>query len=281
MALPGESIENLTEIHLHPVAIQQCNVFLEDFRRRGVKIVETSDTALSAKRISDNKLKGIGALASSLASEIYNLEILAEETENENSNFTRFLMVTDRTLFICDPSHIGGKRTYLLDISQEAMDLNYDGLMIESHIDPDNAWSDKAQQVTPGKLCELIDQLVLRSVVSDDAAFVSNIDELHSQIDIYDDQLLDLLERRMQVAETIGQYKKQHGITILQSNRWQEIVNKAMRKGSNKGLSSEFISIILKAIHQESIVHQMKIMNDEAVNNSGIEKSKPVPVILK
>jgi prephenate dehydratase len=94
MALPGESIENLTEIHSHPVAIQQCNVFLEDFRRRGVKIVETSDTALSAKLISDNKLKGIGALASSLAAEIYNLEILAEEVEADKRNFTRFLMVT-------------------------------------------------------------------------------------------------------------------------------------------------------------------------------------------
>lgn len=182
---------------------------------------------------------------------------------------------------VCDPSHIGGKRAYLLDISQEAMDLNYDGLMIESHIDPDNAWSDKMQQITPERLSELIDQLVLRSTVSDDAGFISNIDELRSQIDIYDDQLLDLLERRMQVAETIGQYKKAHGITILQSNRWQEIVNKAMRKGSNKGLSPEFISIILKAIHQESIVHQMKVMNDEAVNDSGIDKSKPAQVILK
>jgi len=161
------------------------------------------------------------------------------------------------------------------------MDLNYDGLMIESHIDPDNAWSDKQQQVTPEQLSELIDQLVLRSVSSDDAGFINHLDELRSQIDIYDDQLLDLLERRMQVAETIGTYKKAHGITILQSNRWQEIVNKAMRKGSNKGLSPEFISIILKAIHQESIVHQMKIMNDEAGSDTGIEKKFHTSPLVK
>jgi prephenate dehydratase len=94
MALPGESIENIREIHSHPVAIQQCSVFLDDFRHRGVKIVETSDTALSAKWIRDHKLNGIGALASSLAAKIYNLEILAEEVEADRNNFTRFLMVT-------------------------------------------------------------------------------------------------------------------------------------------------------------------------------------------
>lgn len=164
---------------------------------------------------------------------------------------------------ICDPSHIGGNRAYLLDISQEAMDLNYDGLMIESHIDPDNAWSDKKQQLTPEKLAEMLDQLVLREITTNDTEFISTIDELRSQIDIFDDQLLDILERRMQVAETIGQYKKAHNITILQSNRWQEIVNKAIRKANNKGLSPEFISVILKAIHQESIQHQMMVMNEE------------------
>ncbi|KAF0199593.1 MAG: hypothetical protein FD166_21 [Bacteroidetes bacterium] len=163
---------------------------------------------------------------------------------------------------ICDPSHIGGNRAYLSDISQEAMDLNYDGLMIESHIDPDTAWSDKKQQLTPAALAEMLDQLILRSVDSSDTQFVSTIDELRSQIDIFDDQLLDILERRMQIAETIGQYKKKHNITILQSNRWQEIVNKAIRKANNKGLSPEFISTILKAIHQESITHQMKVMNE-------------------
>jgi len=166
---------------------------------------------------------------------------------------------------ICDPSHIGGKRDYLLDISQEAMDLNYDGLMIESHIDPDNAWSDKQQQLTPELLAEMLNLLILRNEDTSDKQFANSIDELRSQIDIFDDQLLDILERRMQVAETIGQYKKAHNITILQTNRWQEIVNKAIRKANNKGLSPEFISIILKAIHQESIKHQIKVMNEQEV----------------
>lgn len=163
---------------------------------------------------------------------------------------------------ICDPSHIGGQRAYLLDIAQEAMDLNYDGLMIESHPDPDNAWSDKQQQLTPENLSAMLGQLVLRTETISDAGTASTMDELRSQIDIFDDQLLDILERRMQIAETIGKYKKANNITVLQSNRWQEIVNKAIRKANNKGLSPEFISTILKAIHQESIQHQMKIMND-------------------
>ncbi|MCD6659064.1 MAG: bifunctional 3-deoxy-7-phosphoheptulonate synthase/chorismate mutase type II [Lentimicrobium sp.] len=163
---------------------------------------------------------------------------------------------------ICDPSHIGGKRTYLADIAQEAMDLNFDGLMLETHIDPDNAWSDKQQQLTPEGLTALLDGLVLRDEDTSDSKFVSTIDELRSQIDIFDDQLLDILERRMQVAKTIGEYKKKHNITVLQTNRWQEIVNKAIRKAETKGLSHEFISVILKAIHQESIANQMKIMNE-------------------
>lgn len=164
---------------------------------------------------------------------------------------------------ICDPSHITGDRHFLADISQEAMDLNYDGLMIESHIDPDNAWSDKKQQITPERLAELVEGLVLRNVASNDARFISTIDELRNQIDVFDDQLLDILERRMKVAETIGRYKREHNITILQSNRWQEIVNKAVRKSELKGLSIDFISTVLKAIHQESINHQMKVMNEE------------------
>lgn len=173
---------------------------------------------------------------------------------------------------ICDPSHIGGARTYLKDISQEAMDLNYDGLMIESHRDPDCAWSDKRQQLTPEKLDEMLGQLVLRTEVSEDQNFISVLDELRRQIDIFDDQLFDILERRMQVAETIGQYKKAHQITILQSNRWQEIVDKASRKGDMKGLSKEFITVILKAIHQESIDRQVKIMNVEAASEPAKEE---------
>jgi len=162
---------------------------------------------------------------------------------------------------ICDPSHIGGARKYLFEIAQEAMDLNYDGLMLESHIDPDNAWSDKSQQVTPADLLELLDKLVLRQSVSSDAKFLDKLSILRSQIDRFDEQLLDLLEQRMNVAETIGKYKKDNNITILQNQRWEEIIRKVAEKGRSKGLSEEFIEQMFKAIHQESINHQMKAMN--------------------
>ena len=164
---------------------------------------------------------------------------------------------------ICDPSHLGGQRSFILDISQKSMDLNFDGLMIESHIDPDNAWSDKKQQLVPSELCEMIDHLVLRDTSSIDSRFLNTIEELRSQIDFYDEQLFDILASRMLIAEPIGRFKKEHNITILQSSRWKEIVDKAIARGVKNGLGSEFISTILEAIHQESINHQMKVMNEE------------------
>lgn len=164
---------------------------------------------------------------------------------------------------ICDPSHMGGDRSFIADLSQKAMDLNYDGLMIESHIDPASALSDKKQQVTPSELIEILDSLVLRSPTSDDPEFLETIEDLRSQIDVYDNLLLDILESRMQVAETIGRYKKEHGITILQSSRWKEVKDNAVDKGVRKGLTPEFIQTFLEAIHQESITHQMKVMKED------------------
>lgn len=162
---------------------------------------------------------------------------------------------------ICDPSHMGGARRFLYEIAQKSMDLNYDGLMIESHNDPSKALSDKSQQLTPNDLQELLSRLILRQPLSKDSKFLDVLGELRSQIDIYDDQLLDLLEQRMSVAATIGKYKKENNITILQASRWEEIIQKAVSKGSSKGLSEEFISLLFKAIHQESINHQNIIMN--------------------
>jgi chorismate mutase len=162
---------------------------------------------------------------------------------------------------LCDPSHIGGARAYLYEIAQEAMDLNYDGLMLESHIDPAHAWSDASQQVTPEALLELLNKIVLRQAVSLDANFRDKLTTLRSQIDMFDDQLLDLLEQRMHVAETIGKYKKDNNITILQNTRWEEIIRKVATKGVKKGLSEEFIDQLFKAIHEESINHQLKVMN--------------------
>jgi len=162
---------------------------------------------------------------------------------------------------LCDPSHIGGSRAYLFEIAQEAMDLNYDGLMLESHRDPGNAWSDASQQVTPQALLELLNKLVLRQPVSHDSKFTEVLGALRTQIDMFDDQLLDLLEQRMNVAEAIGKVKKDNNITILQNQRWEEIVRKVATKGTKKGLSEEFIDQLFKAIHQESINHQLKVMN--------------------
>jgi len=164
---------------------------------------------------------------------------------------------------ICDPSHMGGSKAFLLDLSQKSMDLNYDGLMIESHIDPDSALSDKKQQLKPFELIELLDKIVLRKPDTNDSDFINILEELRSQIDMYDEQLFDILESRMLIADSIGRYKKEHSITILQSTRWKEIVNKAVEKCGDRGLTPEFISTVLEAIHQESINHQMKIMNED------------------
>ncbi len=162
---------------------------------------------------------------------------------------------------ICDPSHIAGARQYLFEISQKSMDLNFDGLMIESHINPSVALSDAAQQLTPNDLKELLSRLILRNPDPSDPTLLDVLGELRQQIDIYDDHLLDLMEKRMKVAETIGRYKKENNITILQSTRWDEIIKKVIVKGEAKGLSSELIDTMFKAIHQESINHQMKVMN--------------------
>lgn len=164
---------------------------------------------------------------------------------------------------LCDPSHMGGDRDFIGDLSQKAMDLHYDGLMIESHINPAGALSDRKQQITPVELMKVLGSLVLRSPTTDDPEFLETIEDLRSQIDMYDNLLLDILESRMQVAETIGRYKKEHGITILQSSRWREVKDNAVDKGVRKGLTPEFIQAVLEAIHQESITHQMKVMKED------------------
>jgi len=169
---------------------------------------------------------------------------------------------------LCDPSHIAGAREYLREISQKAMDLNFDGLMIESHINPDKALSDSSQQINAEELKELLSRLILRSPSTDDPRLLDALGELRQQIDVFDNHLLNILEKRMRVAETIGRYKKENNITILQSARWDEIVKRVMIKGQTKGLSKELIDAMFKAIHQESINRQMKIMNNGLNSNS-------------
>jgi len=160
---------------------------------------------------------------------------------------------------ICDPSHICGNRENLFSISQEAMDLNYDGLMIESHRDPNNAWSDAKQQVVPERVAEMIENLEVRTEKAENGE--SLLEGYRGQIDQYDDEILALFAQRMKVADNIGLYKKEHGVTILQGKRWDEILNHAIDKGEKAGLSAEFVERYLKAVHQESINHQNEVMN--------------------
>lgn len=162
---------------------------------------------------------------------------------------------------INDPSHIGGKRDLIFDISQTALDLNFDGLMIETHCDPDNAWSDAAQQVTPDRLVEIMKDLRIRKVDDDESKYASKLGALRSNIDVLDQALLETLSERMGVAQQIGQLKKERNVAVLQSNRWNEILGKMILEGEQKGLSEEFVLKMFKAIHQESINHQERILN--------------------
>ncbi len=162
---------------------------------------------------------------------------------------------------ITDPSHICGNRTGLLSVSQTAMDLNFDGLIIETHPDPDKAWSDAKQQITPEALSELLSKLVIREAEENVQSSEHTLEDLRQKIDKIDDSILDIFEKRMIVAEQIGQYKKDHNLSILQSKRWEEILQKRIAMSAKKNLSAEFTDTIFKAIHQESINHQTKIMN--------------------
>lgn len=162
---------------------------------------------------------------------------------------------------ICDPSHITGKREMIQEVSQQALDLNYDGLIIETHIDPENAWSDAAQQVTPATLKQMFVNLRVRKVSDDASEYNQNMAKLRIQIDEFDGKLLEILGNRMKVAGKIGLLKKEKNVAILQNQRWNEILGKMILEGEEKGLSNEFVMHLFKAIHQESIVHQEKVMS--------------------
>ncbi|MCT4615464.1 MAG: bifunctional 3-deoxy-7-phosphoheptulonate synthase/chorismate mutase type II [Marinifilaceae bacterium] len=163
---------------------------------------------------------------------------------------------------IVDPSHISGDVAFIQEIIQKAMDLNYDGMIVESHNNPAVALSDAKQQVTPDALGTIMSELILRSREHNSENLNDNLSELRDMIDDFDEQLLDLLENRMQIAKTIGQYKKENNITVLQNKRWDQILQKNINRGKTKGLSEHFISTVFKAIHQESINNQENIMND-------------------
>ena len=162
---------------------------------------------------------------------------------------------------ILDPSHIAGRRDIIFDLCQTALDLNYDGLMVETHHTPDDAWSDAAQQITPATLVQIMKDLKIRKEVSESEEFQNKLSTLRAKIDVADNQLIELLSKRMKISDEIGQVKKAQNVSVLQTKRWNEILGKMILDGEEKGLSEEFILRMFKAIHQESINHQEKVIN--------------------
>jgi chorismate mutase len=164
---------------------------------------------------------------------------------------------------LCDPSHIGGKRESLQEIAQFALNLDFDGLMIESHINPDAAWSDMAQQITPEKLGQILLELTKPEASTSDPIFLNKLENLRRNIDLLDFQVLDLLAKRMDLVKEIGAFKKENNITILQIERWAEIFKSRMALSNSLKIDSTFIEALINAIHQESIRQQTKIMNEK------------------
>ncbi len=162
---------------------------------------------------------------------------------------------------ICDPSHISGNRNLIFDVSQTALDLNYDGLMIETHCDPDAAWSDANQQVTPKRLVEIMKDLKMRKVTTDEEEYQNNLIDLRAKIDVIDHALLENLGKRMKISDNIGEIKRSNNVAVLQNKRWNEILGKMILEGEKLDLSEEFILKLFKAIHQESINRQEKVIN--------------------
>jgi chorismate mutase len=163
---------------------------------------------------------------------------------------------------LCDPSHIGGRREYLPELLQRAADLRYDGWMIESHICPDEAWSDAAQQITPEALTALLATIVRRAGTSADAGFMDALRSLREELDAFDEQLIDMLAQRMAVSEAIGRQKKRSGVAVLQPQRQIEMLQKALHKGAAAGFPAGFIEELFELIHQESINRQLKVMKE-------------------
>lgn len=169
---------------------------------------------------------------------------------------------------ICDPSHIAGHRELISFISQKALDLDMAGLMIESHISPDNAWSDAKQQITPAVLADMISNLTVRKPTAEDKVFKDALSVLRAQIDKLDDEILQKLATRMKISEKIGAYKRDNSVTILQMSRWDEIVKTRLAVANAMGLSKEFAENMLKLIHQESIQIQNWVMNVPAAKET-------------
>ena len=163
----------------------------------------------------------------------------------------------DLTL-ICDPSHIGGKRELVAPLSQQAMDMGFDGLIVESHCDPDSAWSDKSQQVTPEVLNFILNMLVVR----DTTQTTESLTLLRQQIDQIDNDLLEALSKRMRISREIGQYKKEHSMPVVQTGRYDDILNSRAAAAEELGMNGDFMKTVYQAIHEESVRQQIEVLNN-------------------
>lgn len=159
---------------------------------------------------------------------------------------------------ICDPSHIGGKRELVAPLSQQAMDMGFDGLIVESHCDPDSAWSDKSQQVTPEVLNFILNMLVVR----DTTQTTENLTLLRQQIDQIDNDLLEALSKRMRISREIGQYKKEHSMPVVQTGRYDDILNSRAAAAEELGMNGDFMKTVYQAIHEESVRQQIEVLNN-------------------
>ncbi|PKP25863.1 MAG: 3-deoxy-7-phosphoheptulonate synthase [Bacteroidetes bacterium HGW-Bacteroidetes-2] len=159
---------------------------------------------------------------------------------------------------LLDPSHIGGRRDIIFNLCQTALDLNYDGFMVETHFDPDNAWSDADQQITPETLAQITVDLKIRKEEGDALEFKNKLNTLRTQIDLIDSQLMATMGKRMKIVDSIGELKKQNNVAILQVKRWNKVLERMNTIGKEENLSEEFIDRVFKAIHQESIQHQQQ-----------------------
>ncbi len=165
-----------------------------------------------------------------------------------------------------DPSHIAGKRELIADLSQKALDLGFEGLMVESHISPSTALSDAQQQLTPGSLYSLLNTLIVRETGTKDLEYISNIDELRNQIDVIDSELLRILHSRMDISREIGRYKKKYNISIVQADRWENLLEKILIDGRKMDLSDKFLEKLFNIIHQESIDAQNDVLSKSEVD---------------
>lgn len=159
---------------------------------------------------------------------------------------------------ICDPSHIGGKRELVAPLSQQAMDMGFDGLIVESHCDPDSAWSDKSQQVTPEVLNFILNMLVVR----DTTQTTESLTLLRQQIDQIDNDLLEALSKRMRISREIGQYKKEHSMPVVQTGRYDDILNSRATAAEELGMNGDFMKTVYQAIHEESVRQQIEVLNN-------------------